>query len=357
MGFGEDMDLINNALMAATNKADELATIFYILANYLKLLIIPYPLSFDYSYNHFPIVSWTNIISIFSLLIYLGIGIFAVLRIRKKQADGFGLFFFLALFSISTNIFVKIGTTLGERLLFTPSLGFIIAVMYFLWQKFGTGKAKTNLIIISFSIILIFSFITYQRNYDWKSNLTLFESSLDSFSNSARVQSSVASEYRAIAEMSDDAKVKRKYFEKAIDHYKKAIEIYPKYSDAFYNMGVSYQSLGMNDMAVKAYKSTLNIYKEDVNSLNNLGVIYFNKDIDTAMNYFKTAYQIDSLNPNILGNIGTCYHNKGDYKKAINFYEKSLTYNKNLKNIINNMIMACKSINDTIRLKKYESMQ
>ena len=358
MGFVKDMDIINNALMASTNKADELATIFYILANYLKLLIIPYPLSFDYSYNYFPIVSWTNIVSIFSLLIYLGIGVFAVLRIRKKQADGFGLFSFLALFSISTNIFVKIGTTLGERLLFTPSLGFIIAVMYFLWQKFGTGKAKTNLAIISFSIILIFSFLTYQRNKDWKSNLTLFESSLDSFSNSARVQSAVASEYRAIAEMSNDVTVKSKYFEKAIDHYQKAIDIYPKYKDAFYNMGVSYQSLGMNDMAVKAYKNTLKIYKEDVNSLNNLGSIYFNDNqLDTAMKFFMTAYQIDSLNPNILGNIGSYYHNKGNYKEAINFYEKSLTYNNNSKNIITYMIMACKSINDTIRLKKYESMQ
>ena len=114
----------------------------------------------------------------------------------------------------------------------------------------------------------------------------------------------------------------------------------------------------MNDMAVKAYKNTLKIYKEDVNSLNNLGSIYFNDNqLDTAMKFFMTAYQIDSLNPNILGNIGSYYHNKGNYKEAINFYEKSLTYNNNSKNIITYMIMACKSINDTIRLKKYESMQ
>ncbi len=358
MGFAKDMDIINNSLMASTNKADEFATIFYILANYLKLLIIPFPLSFDYSYNHFPNVSWTNIVSIFSLLIYSGIGIFAVLRIWKKQADGFGLFFFLALFSISTNIFVKIGTTLGERLLFTPSLGFIIAVMYFLFQKFSTGKAKINLLIISFSIILIFSFITIQRNNVWKNNLTLFESSLDSFSNSARVQIAVASEYRNIAEMSSDVTVKSKYFEKAIEHYKKAIDIYPKYNDAYYNLGVSYQSMGMIEMAIKAYKNALNINKKDINSLNNLGTIYFNNNqLDTAIIFYNTAYSIDSLNPTILGNIGSYYHNKGNHAEAIFYYEKSLTYNKNSKNIIMNMINACKSVNDTIRLKKYESFQ
>ncbi|MFZ4739634.1 MAG: tetratricopeptide repeat protein [Bacteroidales bacterium] len=356
MGFAENMDIINNTLGATSNKADELATIFYILGNYIKLLILPYPLSFDYSYNHFSIVSWTNIISIFSLLTYLFIGVFAIIRMLKKQADGFGLLFFLIMFSISTNIFVKIGATLGERFLFTPSFGFILAITFLLWQKFCKSKVNTKLVITLFSIVFIFSVITFQRNKDWKSNFTLFESAINVSPNSARVQSSMASEYRIMAEKSTSYNEKSINYEKAIFHYQKAAEIYPKFTDAYYNLGVCYQFWGKNDLAKDAYVNALNITPNHINSLNNLGVIYFNnQQMDSALCYFNSSNTIDSLNSNTLGNIGGVYHTKGNYIEAIKYYEKSLACDKSNKNSLGNILKACKAVNDTIRLKKYEN--
>ncbi len=357
MGFAKNMDILNNTLIAATNKLEELATIFNILGNYLKLLIIPYPLSFDYSYNQLPIVTWSNIVSIFSLFTYLFIGFYAIIRIIKKKPDGFGFLFFLALFSLSTNIFVKIGTTLGERLLFTPSFGFIFAITYILWNKFNNEKINNKFISISLVIVLIFSFITFQRNKDWKSNFTLFQSALEVSPNSTRVQSSMATEYRIMAEKSNDPEEKNNYYEKAVFFYKKAVEIYPKNFDALYNLGVSYQSWGKQDLAKQTYITNLQVLPNHINSLNNLGSIYFNnKQYDSAMFCFKSALKIDSSNASILGNIGSIYHIENNYNEAIKYYEKSLTIDNSNKNTLNNLINACKTIKDTNRLNKYEQM-
>ena len=52
--FGQPLDVYNNALLAAHNRAAQLATAFVILGKYLRLLFIPYPLCWDYSYNQIP---------------------------------------------------------------------------------------------------------------------------------------------------------------------------------------------------------------------------------------------------------------------------------------------------------------
>ncbi len=127
--------------------------------------------------------------------------------------------------------------------------------------------------------------------------------------------------------------------------------------DANYNLGVSYQFWGKTNLAKDAYLNTLKTMPKHINSLNNLGVIYFNnQQLDSAMLILKLSYIEDSTNSNTLGNLGGVYHLKGDFKEAINFYEKSLSYDKNNKNSLTNLLKACQSINDTVTFRKYEMM-
>ena len=352
----KNMDIINNTLMAATNQSDQIATAFYILFYYIKLLFVPYPLSFDYSYSYFSIVSWNNFLSIISLFLYLTIFVFAIYRIFKKHTDGLGLLFFLALLSVSSNLFVKIGATFAERFLFTPSLGFIIAIFYFLWETFCRKKSNTNFIAITFLIIITFSFITHSRNNDWKSNFTLFESALKAAPNSARVQSSMGSEYRVLAEKSQNPNEKSVYYDKAVLYYNNAIQIYPNFTDALYNLGVSYHFWGKTEMAKNIYLRSLKSNPTHINTLNNLGAIYFNNNqLDSAKILFEKILTIDSTYASAITNLGSVYHLNKDFEKAIFYYEKSLIYDKNNKKCISNLLNACKAINDTERIRKYEA--
>ena len=85
------LPIMNNALMAAKTTGDMLATNFVMLGKYVYLLVIPYPLSWDYSYNQIPIVSFGDARAIASLLLYISMGVYVLVRLRRKDTFVFAI--------------------------------------------------------------------------------------------------------------------------------------------------------------------------------------------------------------------------------------------------------------------------
>jgi len=371
IAFSGKMDLINNSLMAAGSTSDMLATSFVILGKYLGLLIFPHPLSWDYSYNQIPITNWSNIGSIASLLIYVAMGIYAIWGFKKKDGIAFGILFFLITLSLVSNLFIKIGSTLGERFLYAPSLGFcIVIVMLFAkvlkinphTKDFGVGvnptmktsKNRMTLIGIVLLIGFLYSFKTYNRNADWKNNFALFSADVKSCPNSSRTHFALASEYRTAGESERNAEKKNTLLKNAIGEYTKSVEIYPEFTSAWYNLGVTYYAKGENDNALKAYNRAIQHNPAHKQSLNNIGVIYFNKkDYDNALKHFLIAVESNPNYGDPYANIGAVYHNKGEYDKAITYYEKALKYNPNNINVNNNLAKLYNSLGDQDKANYY----
>src|SRR6185295_9251658 len=100
----------------------------------------------------------------------------------------FGILFFLVTISISSNLFILIGTHMAERLLYVPSFGFCFAIAVVLErfiQKNTVLKAdslksfflnRAVLSSIAGAIILLYSLQTWSQNPVWKNNLALDES-------------------------------------------------------------------------------------------------------------------------------------------------------------------------------------
>jgi len=60
--------------------------------------------------------------------------------------------------------------------------------------------------------------------------------------------------------------------EEAIEAYNKAIEINPKYADAWYNKGVTLVQLERQEEAIKAFDKAIEIYPKYAGAWNNKGV-------------------------------------------------------------------------------------
>ena len=217
--FEEKMKVVNNALAGAGSESDRIATAILILGKYAGLLFFPHPLSWDYSYNQIPIVSFSDI-KVISTLCILGLaGIYAVsisAKMLKQRAGKTNeetsahartlnflspnpvsrtfayciLFFFLTL-SVVSNLFLLIGSTLGERFLFIPSLAFCmsLAVIFFfplekkpVFTAFPSMRTRGILFLL---LLLAFSFKTFTRNRDWKDNLSLFTSGVQAAPHSS----------------------------------------------------------------------------------------------------------------------------------------------------------------------------
>ena len=126
--------VLENVLYNASGFAEASATKMAILFHYLRLLFVPWQLSWDYSYNEVPLVNWSSATAWIGLLLYAGILGFALVNIKKKPAIAFGIFFYLIMLAPTSNFFFLVGATLSERFLFFPSVGFVIAVVFCLAQ-------------------------------------------------------------------------------------------------------------------------------------------------------------------------------------------------------------------------------
>jgi len=345
----EKMKVVNNALAAATNESDRIATAVYILGKYLLLLFFPHPLSWDYSFNQIPIVSFSEIKVICTILVFAALGAYALFTLIKlagkpgagsrKSKEGvyaYCILFFFITMSVVSNIFIMIGATLGERFLFVPSMAFCIAVP-FLLNRFGKNSLLGGIGII----VVLFSFKTIDRNKDWKDNFSLFASGAAASPNSSRAESALGSSYREMGEKEQDPVKRGEFFRQAIVYYKKATEILPDNTEALYNAGVSYYGMGDKENALKLYEQVLEISPEYTNAANNAGVIYFErKDYEHAKNYFSQAIKYDSRNSDALGNLGAINHNQGNLQEAIEYYKKALQVNPGNQNVQSNLSKA-----------------
>jgi tetratricopeptide (TPR) repeat protein len=82
--------------------------------------------------------------------------------------------------------------------------------------------------------------------------------------------------------------------EKALEFYKKALEIKPDSHNAWYNLGCTYNDLKRNDDAIECYMKVLNITPNSAQTWNNIGFSYLrNKDYIKALENYKKALEID----------------------------------------------------------------
>ena len=61
--------------------------------------------------------------------------------------------------------------------------------------------------------------------------------------------------------------------------------------------------------------------------INTLGYQFMQSDIDKAIQFFQLNIDLYPASYNVYDSMGEAWMNKGDYKKAVAYYEKSLELN------------------------------
>jgi hypothetical protein len=223
---GVSTDLMNNPFVEMSG-AEALATKFYTLGLYVKLLLFPHPLTHDYYPYHIPIMSWGNISSILSFLLYAGMGVFAVLGLRKKSIPAYGIFFFLIpLFAVS-NLVVPVGTFMNDRFVFFSSVGFCIILGYLISRKLPSPVINLGLLGV---LVLGYFAKTVTRTADWKDGYTLNVSAIQNSPNSARANLFMGTAlFKKFAQRETDTEKKKALLLEVKSYVDRALEIYPDY--------------------------------------------------------------------------------------------------------------------------------
>jgi tetratricopeptide (TPR) repeat protein len=173
----------------------------------------------------------------------------SVWRFRGRSVAAAGFLFFALAILPTSNLLFPTGTIFGERLAYLPSAGFCLIVARALAGEAPDfeGLSRGRLALLAAATVLLGA-RTIVRNPVWASDEALF-------TNMVRVSPESAKSHYDFAYMSAQTGHPRR----SLEHYVRAIEIYPKYWDAWSGRGRMERELGDNLASLRSYTEALRV--------------------------------------------------------------------------------------------------
>ncbi len=328
-------------------------TQFSVIAKYIQLLFVPYNQNLDYDYQISN--SFFELRTIFGFLFLSLLAGLSFLLYNKNRIISFGIAWFFITISIESS-FIPLSDIIFEHRTYLPSFGFFIAVVtaiyYLLWNK------NKNITLALFVLpILIFSYLTFQRNKVWKTDLSLWDDVVKKSPTKARAYGNRGNAYdkmglidNAIADYTKAVELdslfsiawsnrgtiyaNQQKIDFALLDLNKALEINPNFVLARWNRGVIYGTLAKWENAIIDYNRVIEIDNDFTDAFYNRGVAYANLgDWNKALTDFKKTTELNPQYPNGYYNLAVAEDNLGNSKSAIEDYSKALSVDSGNLNI------------------------
>ena len=259
-----------------------------------------------------------------------------VALVRNPPLGFLGAWFFLTL--APTSSILPISTEVGaERRMYLPLMAVVVLVMVGVGRAFTarqhnlaprkeapyTPESSMYLLVVPVAIAL--SVATYQRNAEYRSGLTLWQSVLDRWPPHARAHRNLAAELK-LANRPDEEIVHLRAAAKdlpeirnvlglellalgrnteAADELRTYVRDYPRDADAWANLGNAFSTIGRNDEALQAFQRAVAIDPNNGLSQRNLALQFLQRnDFDNAVAHARDAARLTPNDPaahNLLG--------------------------------------------------------
>jgi hypothetical protein len=376
-----DTEILNNPYLLA-NGEERVATKGYVLLKYLWLQIFPATLSSDYSYNTIEYRHFTSWDFLLSIIVHIGMVILGIRYTLKKHILGFAIMTYIIFALMIGNVLMDIGATMGERLIFHSSIGFCIAAAYLILQ--GIDKLSTitfNLKRVALTVIvLVITFLfgckTWERNFDWKNDVTLFLKDVKTMPHSVLVLGNAGARWVDLADTKEvtgvqvvgqdstrfndyngtlkitDEEVKQGGYKnkreaalyKGIAFLKHAVELHPRYVNGYLNLGLANFKLRKDFEALYYWKNAERLYPNNpylrnyyqvyANDLKNRGAVAFNRGrMDSAAMAYNLWTLLIPNDPEAWYNLGGAYFNQRKYALAKRSWDRALMLNPNYQEV------------------------
>lgn len=333
----ENPDVLNNPYMYAS-KPEKWATKIEILNHYLRLLFFPHPLSSDYSYSTIPYIGFGNPKVWLAIGIHLSMIGATIYLFFKRNILAFALAFYLLHLFLVSNLIMDIGATMGERLVYHSSFGFVMLIaigVNWLFEKQKEEKTRQT-VVLSFSIIvsLAAATVVIPRNEDWKNDNSLFIRDAETVPNSALVNGNAGKAYVDLSEMPENKAKEKELIQKAIVHLSRSVSIHKEYVNGYLNLGVCYFKLKDYDKAKEYWDKAKSIFPNNPYLKRNfplLGTAYLNealrvggKEPAKAIVILEKAVQSDPSNPELWYNLGGACFTVNNFQRAREAWTQTL---------------------------------
>ena len=317
-----------------------------ILWHYVTLLLFPWRLSVDYSYNAIPVAdSLLEPGVIAGVALGLG-GLWLWVRSLGKWPRLFfcGALFWVPYMGVSQAV-ILLNSMVQERFLYIPALGaFALAGIgaEWLFRRYGFS------VIVVMSLVLVgYAARTVVRNRDWKDDFSLFSSAVRAYPESAKMHQAVGQvlaerglmdrailAFRRALSIREEAMTYNNLgnaygvkgaFEQAAAAYRNAVDLDPLYAEAWMNLGVTAMRSGETRMAAEGFGKAAVLLPEDKETHFNLGVALENTGrVGEAVQAYRRSAALGDVRA--FFNLGKVLESQGKPGDAISAYRAFLTH-------------------------------
>ena len=289
------------------------------LTSYVELIFWPDGLTLYHTELFYTVINFAVRVILF--LIYLGS---LVYFFKKNKLIFFWLsFYFISLLPTLTPF--RVAWIVAERYVYAGAIGIFFVVAY-VFYKFYQIRPVRYLAMTVFSIIIVgLTARTIIRNTDWKNEDNLWFAT-------ARTSPSSYVNHNNLG----DVYARRGDFEKSLKEFTRAIEMNPKYADAYNNRANIYGRTGRIQEAITNYNRALELNPNIWQSHENLGAIYFDlKQYELAEQHMRLAIKIYPVQEALLTNLAIILATKGDPNQAKQYVVEALKINPKYPPAIN----------------------
>jgi tetratricopeptide (TPR) repeat protein len=286
--------------------------------HYLGTLILPLNLNVDYD---FPVAhSLLENGVILNLFLLVGLALLILWLSRSNRAIGFWALWF-AINLAPTNSLIILEDLVADRWLYLSSVGYAVLLAYgvsWVYQRLVEGRSRAIQLIFFFFCALtveLYGYSTLLRNFDWRSQRTLWEDAMTKSPLKARPYNGLGLALVLNHRLAEGAK-----------YFQQAIILEPRWGQPYLNLGYVYSLQKNLDKAMEYYEKAIPLLNDTFlpDAYNNLGVVYLERErMEEAKKCFIRAMEIRPHDPGAYCNLAAYYVKKGDTDQAIHFYETS----------------------------------
>ena len=335
------------------------------IVQYLRLAVWPHPLIFDYG----PYMPAGRTAAVAPYVLILAVLATVVLvELKRQPTIGFvGAWFFVILAPTSSVVPIW-GSPIAEHRMYLPLASVITLTVV---GAVALGKRLLHKqqgvvlgCLVGGSAVGLFTFLTIQRNLDYRSALTIWQDTVKNCPNNPRASYNLGNHLVQLGRVQE-----------AIGHYEWALHIEPNYGEAHYNLAIALDRLGQAQEAVQHYEQALRIKPDFVEAHSNLGITLMRQgklqeaiahleqvvritpdfalaqynlgaalfqvgQTQQAMEHFQQALRIDPNYAEAHNNLGAALMAQGNLQEAIGHFERALRIKPDFADAHNNLGVA-----------------
>lgn len=302
---------------ALISRTQYLLTQFKVIAAYLRQLFVPYGQNIDHDIPLATGFLAADVLPAFLLLAALLA--FAGWLYRNGTRDaawrlvGFGIFWFFLTLLVESSL-IPIRDVMNEHRLYLPSIGIALAVSTAL--VLALGSRPRVLLGLGSLLVAALGFATWQRNWVWQSELTLWQDAVRKSPDKGRPLHNYA---KALSEAGEHGK--------AILHYQMAIRRGLASPDTLVNLAAEYEQIGEPHRAVEYYRLALTGDPSQVTALTRLAIALLQRPESAAegLSILQQAVRVAPDNANVHFNLGTALEAQGKVPDAKEHYLRAVS--------------------------------